>query len=178
MAVWKSDGQQKTLRRYASHWNAFLLNVSRILFVIFLLPPANEVAERWCFHKRMSRILSTVGGEVYTPLGRQTPPPPSDRHCSRRYASYWNAFLFTVYISINGRQYQNIMLNLCFIIKYSMLKLVYNLWLYNVFRFTLCNDMSLYMLCCYSVNTCITSKLLLVSTCSLIIVGREAGAFP
>ena len=24
----------------------------------------------------------------------QTPQPPSDGHCSRRYASYWNAFLF------------------------------------------------------------------------------------
>ena len=33
-----------------------------------------------------------------TPLGRdppgQTPPPPADCHCSGRYASYWNAFLF------------------------------------------------------------------------------------
>ena len=28
---------------------------------------------------------------VDTPLGRQ--PPPSGDHCSRRYASYWNAFL-------------------------------------------------------------------------------------
>ena len=39
------------------------------------------------------------------PLGRQPPPPgqtpapgqiphPADGHCSRRYASYWNAFLF------------------------------------------------------------------------------------
>ena len=26
-----------------------------------------------------------------TPLGRQT--PPRDSYCSRRYASYWNAFL-------------------------------------------------------------------------------------
>ena len=27
-----------------------------------------------------------------TPHG-QTPPPPADVYCSRRYASYWNAFL-------------------------------------------------------------------------------------
>ena len=32
----------------------------------FLLPSANEVAERWCFHKCVSWILS-MGGEVYTP---------------------------------------------------------------------------------------------------------------
>ena len=32
------------------------------------------------------------------PLGQTPPgrhPPPSDDHCSGRYASYWNAFLFT-----------------------------------------------------------------------------------
>ena len=29
-----------------------------------------------------------------TPLGRH-PPPNRDGHCSRRYAFYWNAFLFT-----------------------------------------------------------------------------------
>ena len=44
------------------------------------------------------------GGEVYTPLppskhppspmGRH-PPPRADSYCSGRYASYWNAFLFT-----------------------------------------------------------------------------------
>ena len=27
-------------------------------------------------------------------LPGQTPPPPRDGHCSGRYASYWNAFLF------------------------------------------------------------------------------------
>ena len=30
---------------------------------------------------------------AHRPSG-QTPPPPSDGYCSRRYASYWNAFLF------------------------------------------------------------------------------------
>ena len=33
----------------------------------------------------------------YTPPGRYTPPtgtPPNDGHCSGRYTSYWNAFLF------------------------------------------------------------------------------------
>ena len=29
-----------------------------------------------------------------TPPGRDTPAPAPDGHCSRRYASYWNAFLF------------------------------------------------------------------------------------
>ena len=43
----------------------------------------------------LSVMLSTGEG-VYTPI--QTPDlsrhPPADGHCSRRYASYWNAFLF------------------------------------------------------------------------------------
>ena len=30
----------------------------------------------------------------HTP-GKQTPPTPRDGHCNGRYASYWNAFLFT-----------------------------------------------------------------------------------
>ena len=32
-----------------------------------------------------------------TPPGRH-PPPPADVHCSGRYASYWNAFLFIIII--------------------------------------------------------------------------------
>ena len=45
-----------------------------------------------------SVILST-GGCRHPPRTRQTPPLPCrptgrDGHCSRRYASYWNAFLF------------------------------------------------------------------------------------
>ena len=45
------------------------------------LPSANEVAERKCFHKSVSRILSTVGvsasvhAGIDTPLGRH---PPAD----------------------------------------------------------------------------------------------------
>ena len=35
-----------------------------------------------------------------TPLGR---PPPADSRCSRRYASYWNAFLFQIYFVIHSR---------------------------------------------------------------------------
>ena len=31
-------------------------------------------------------------GKVHLPLGRYS--PPHDSHCSRRYASYWNAFFF------------------------------------------------------------------------------------
>ena len=39
----------------------------------------------------------TPPSQVDNPPGRQPwadPPPPSDGHCSRWYASYWNAFLF------------------------------------------------------------------------------------
>ena len=74
----------------------------------------------------VSVILSTGGGGVWkTPLPRQTPPgqtpllgrcptradtplgrhpradyppPPADGYCSGRYASYWNAFLFSILI--------------------------------------------------------------------------------
>ena len=61
------------------------------------------------FYKRVSRILSGGGGCLWQtadippgqthplgrhPLGRQT-HPSQDGHCSRRYASYWNALLLT-----------------------------------------------------------------------------------
>ena len=51
----------------------------------------------------MSVILFTGWGggwqaETSPPLGRHPPGrqsrPPGDGHCSGRYASYWNAFLF------------------------------------------------------------------------------------
>ena len=94
--------------------NGFLaqLLLERLAYVI-IIPPnqilllnmlfisllsATVVAERLCFHKRLSFC---PGGEVYTsradtfldthPLGH-TP----DGHCSRRYASYWNAFLLNM----------------------------------------------------------------------------------
>ena len=75
------------------------------------LPSATVVAERLCSH----RCLSVHGGctpswQANTPLagrhppGRQIPPlgkhppgrypPQADGYCSRRYTSYWNAFLF------------------------------------------------------------------------------------
>ena len=62
-------------------------------FLSLLLPSATIVVERYCFHKHVSRILST-GGDIHSPLGR--PPPgrhPPDGHCGGRYASHWNAFL-------------------------------------------------------------------------------------
>ena len=58
----------------------------------YLLPSATTVAERLCFH----RCLSTRQKADPRPMVRHLPPPPADRrdgHCSRRYASYWNAFL-------------------------------------------------------------------------------------
>ena len=52
------------------------------------------------FHKLVSRILSTGGGGSYPSMqwGRHPPyPPPHDgiRSTSGRYASYWNAYLFS-----------------------------------------------------------------------------------
>ena len=51
---------------------------------------------------RVSVILSRGVWQAATP-GRQThradtPPSSTDGHCSRRYASYWNAFLFLLVI--------------------------------------------------------------------------------
>ena len=78
---------------------------------LVLLPPANEGAGRQYFqsgHKvyllRLRLSFCSRGGvcqtpspleQADTPQTRQTPPPPAERdgHCSRRYASYWNAFL-------------------------------------------------------------------------------------
>ena len=69
-----------------------------------LFPSASVVAERLCFQRRLS--FCPQGGWGVQPLVRspghthpgQTPPgqTPSlaDNHCSGRYASYWNAFLF------------------------------------------------------------------------------------
>ena len=37
-----------------------------------------------------------------TPLPGQTPPAPRDGHCSGRYASYWNAVLFSHVIATNS----------------------------------------------------------------------------
>ena len=79
-----------------------------------LLPPANEVWGKVIF-LHLSVILFTGGGEVpgqvppgqVHPLGRYTPradAPPSAVHAeilstSGQYASYWNAFLFTLAVS-------------------------------------------------------------------------------
>ena len=51
------------------------------------------------FHKRVSRILSTGGGgcaSQHAPGIGVSAPLPHDGHCSRRYASYCNTFLFKV----------------------------------------------------------------------------------
>ena len=44
--------------------------------------------------------VDTHPGQTYIPLGRNSPPPPGG-HCSGRYASYWNAFLFYMRLSIS-----------------------------------------------------------------------------
>ena len=41
----------------------------------------------------------TLPGQTHIPLGRHPPPPGG--HCSGRYASYWNAFLFYMRLSIS-----------------------------------------------------------------------------
>ena len=83
------------------------------MFLLFLLPPANEVGEG-CFYTCLS-FCSREGG--VDPPGRHPPPPPEEtrktpprkkpgrpsprssacweiRETSGRYASYWNACLF------------------------------------------------------------------------------------
>ena len=95
---------QSTSRRYASYWNVILLLSTTKL-------------RRLCFNTCLSVILF-MGGSAsvhagippldQTPLD-QAPPwdqalprgpgtPPADGYCCGRYASYWNAFLFTRFL--------------------------------------------------------------------------------
>ena len=57
-----------------------------------LLPFATVVAERLCFHKRLS-FCSRVGGGVHPP-GQADTAPHGQGNCSGWNASYWNAFSF------------------------------------------------------------------------------------
>ena len=61
----------------------------------------NVVANVIFLHVRHPVHGGGEGGQADTPLGRETPPPqqadtppPRDGHCSGRYASYRNAFLY------------------------------------------------------------------------------------
>ena len=45
----------------------------------------------------------TASGQTHTPTGRHrlwADTPPSDAHCSGRYACYWNAFLFCMILTL------------------------------------------------------------------------------
>ena len=44
---------------------------------------------------------SRGGGCIPACTGADTPPPP-DGHCSGRYASYWNAFLWNYFVACRG----------------------------------------------------------------------------
>ena len=74
------------------------------------------------------RVSASVHAEIHTPwaelpqkdtplarhlpLGRQPPwadtPPPADGHCSRRYASYWNAFFLCFSLSFIFLTFQDL----------------------------------------------------------------------
>ena len=74
-------------------------------FLIFL-PSATVVVERLCFLKRLS-FCPGEGGARQTPTTpRPGRPPPTreDGHCSGRYASYWNAFLFFLLLKLPTRK--------------------------------------------------------------------------
>ena len=42
-----------------------------------------------------------LGADTPPPRSRHHPPPPRYGHCCGRYASYWNAFLFILYLFID-----------------------------------------------------------------------------
>ena len=72
--------------------------------VILFLPSANE-----CFYTRLS-FCSQGGGvrlpwaDTHTPVRHPTPygqTSPRDGHCSGRYASYWNGFLYNADFSVS-----------------------------------------------------------------------------
>ena len=104
-------GAQENLRKFARNWKHRV----KWMYVntetgqvrgdnkINMFTVRNQVAERLCFHRRLSFCLRRG---VYPSMhwGRHPPPgqtypsmhwadPPPDGHCSGRYASYWNAFL-------------------------------------------------------------------------------------
>ena len=79
--------------------NRVFFEMHKIMALKVSLPSATVVAERLCFHRC---LFVHKGGctpprqKADTPLGRHPLdryPPPADGHCSRWYASYWNAFL-------------------------------------------------------------------------------------
>ena len=49
----------------------------------------------------LSACWDTTPREQTPPTQEQTPPPPRYGHCCGRYASYWNAFLFILYLFID-----------------------------------------------------------------------------
>ena len=86
------DEIQSMSRWYTSYWNAFLFSdVFTVRNVVVFTP----VCQSFC---------SQEGRGVSGRHPAQTPPPPNpDGHCSGRYVSYWNAFLFTIIYEELGR---------------------------------------------------------------------------
>ena len=61
-----------------------------------------------------------------TRLGRH--PPPRDGHCSGRYASYWNAFLFNLLFTLSSDKDQR--KKLAFVFAFDQCKLTLTVYLY------------------------------------------------
>ena len=91
---------------YINLWNTKSWNVVyRVVHTLGIITIRNSSCGKVMF-SQASVILSTEGRRIPSgqtpPAGqtslRQTPPsrhpPPRDSHCSGRYASYWNAFLY------------------------------------------------------------------------------------
>ena len=85
-----------------------LLSFSFFLWVhLFFYRPQRSCSQRGCLPQCMLGYTTTPRAD--TPLARHPPPedrhpspgrPPADGYCSGRYASYWNAFLFSLFFRI------------------------------------------------------------------------------
>ena len=93
--IWKFSTGEKY---WDSHWqNIKILHWSKNL----LLPPANEVCERYVIHRCLSvRGVSVQGGHCPGGVSVTETPPHVTVMCGW-YASYWNAFLFCKIFSEN-----------------------------------------------------------------------------
>ena len=85
------------------------------------LPPTNEAWGKVIF-SQASVCPWEVSGRH--PLGQTLPSPQRDGHWSRWYASYWNAFLFSITVNFDRFSNRKWVLNMC---------MVGNLWISGAF---------------------------------------------
>ena len=88
----------------------------------------------------LQRGVCPVHARIHPPsLGRQ--PPPTDGHCRRRYASYWNAFLLSISLKTVSKT--------VFHISLLWHSTATTLYIFSTFLAT-----EIFRVCCFSRRTC------------------------